>query len=96
MLDRVRWVYSAHFDRQLSRTLTASIVSSFTEDDYSATRTEAAEWMNTASLSWAFGRNFGLQLRLENFDRSTSSQLGEYRENRGFLTLFYRSGPNRR
>lgn len=96
LLDRVRWVYSAHLDRQLSRTLTASLASSYTDDNYSATRTEAAEWMNTASLSWAFGRHFGLQLRLENFDRSTSSQLGEYRENRGFLTLFYSTGPDRR
>jgi hypothetical protein len=94
-LDRDRWRYSAHLDRQLSRTLTASIASSFTDDRYSATGSEATEWMNTGSLSWAFGRHFGLQLRLENFDRSTSTRLGEYRENRGFLTLFYLSGPNR-
>jgi hypothetical protein len=95
-LDRVRWVYDAHLDRQLSRTLTASLVTSWTKDDYLTAGAEATEWMTAGSFAWAFGRHFGLQLRVERFDRDTSNQLGEYQENRGFLTLFYRSGPDRR
>jgi hypothetical protein len=40
-------------------------------------------------LNWRAWRTLGLRLSAERYDRDTSTNLGEYQENRAFLTLAY-------
>lgn len=92
-LDRTTLAWNASFERDLSPLLTVGVLASLTDEDFDTTGQTADELRYGATLDWRFARRLGLRLLAERYDRDSSDPLGEYVENRVFLTLFYR--PNR-
>lgn len=87
--DRTRTVYSASFTRRLASALDFEILGTLENEKFDNVNLDSDETRFAATLNWRAWRTLGLRLLGERYDRSTSSGLGEYQENRVFLTLAY-------
>lgn len=92
-LDRTALAWNASIQRNISPLLTVGLLTSLTDEEFDTINQSADELRYGATLDWRFARRVGLRLLAERYDRDSSDPLGEYVENRIFLTLFYR--PNR-
>lgn len=88
-LNRTRWVYDANVSRELTANVNFMLSGALTNEKFDVSGFEADELHASATLSWRLGRNLGVSLMAERFDRDTNTLVGEYTENRAFLTLFY-------
>lgn len=88
--DRNRITYAASFTRRLSQVLDLTLSASLDDENFNSAGLDSEEMFLRADLSWQLGRRFGLALSVDRSDRSTSSGLGEFTENRVFLMLTYR------
>jgi hypothetical protein len=89
--DRTRYFYGAYFSRRMSRTLELGLQATMSDDDFENAGFTIEELSAGTSLSWSFGQHVGLRLSLDRFDRKDTRGITEFVENRGFLTIFYRS-----
>jgi hypothetical protein len=88
-LNRTNFAYLASFRRRLASTVEFEIRGSLENEEFENTDLEADELRLGAELNWRAWRTLGLRLTAERYDRDTSTGLGEYQENRAFLTLAY-------
>jgi hypothetical protein len=88
-LNRTNFAYLASFNRRLAGTVDFEIRASLENEEFENVNLEADELRFGAVLNWRAWRTLGLRLTAERFDRDTSTGLGEYQENRAFLTLAY-------
>jgi hypothetical protein len=88
--DRTRIVYDLRLSRQVSPSLSTNLFGAYTDEDFEDTQLTSRELRMGATIDWQFGRRFGLSLSAERYERKTSDDMGEYEENRGLVTLFYR------
>lgn len=92
--DRTRLVYRASFNRQLASAVDFELVATLEQEDYDNVDLNSDEMRVGATLNWRAWRTLGIRLLVERYDRDTSggidpNGLGEYQENRAFLTLAY-------
>ena len=87
--DRTRYVYSASFNRQLASTVDFDLRASLQEEKFDTVDLDTDETRIGATLNWRAWRTFGLRFLVERYDRGTSTGVGEYQENRAFVTLAY-------
>jgi uncharacterized protein (PEP-CTERM system associated) len=90
LLDRTTLSYNASIERQLSARWSASLAGTLTEEDFDNADVTDDTMELVATISCQVGRSLALRLELQRFDRDSSNGLGEYVENRAFLTLEYR------
>jgi hypothetical protein len=94
-LDRDRTVYSATVTRVFRQRLNLSLIASRTDDEFLASSVDAEELNYGAILQWQLSPSLSLRATLDRFERDTSSGLGEYGENRAWLSLrWQRPGGN--
>jgi uncharacterized protein (PEP-CTERM system associated) len=92
-LNRTRTVIGADAHRQLSPNLDFRVSATQNRERSDANSTQDFdELYATATLAWAFGRHFSLNLQYERFDRSSDLAGGDYVENRGWIRLLYSAG----
>lgn len=92
-LNRTRTVIGADAHRQLTPNLDFRVSATQNRERYDANSTQDFdELYATATLAWAFGRHFSLNLQYERFDRSSDLAGGDYVENRGWIRLLYSAG----
>lgn len=89
-LDRRRIVYSAEFTRQLGPTLELGLLANLADEKFENVDLDSDESVVGALLNWRPGEHFGFTFTVNRYDRSTSSGLGEYKENRAFLLMTWR------
>ena len=94
-LDRTTMSYGASAERQLSARWTASLYASMEQEDFDNADLSTDTLEYGATLDWQLGRAISLRLSLERYDRDTSDGLGEFLENRVFLSVIYRGAPAR-
>ena len=87
--DRTRYVYSAAVYRQLASAVDLEIAASLEQEDFDTVNISNDELRVGATLNWRAWRTLGVRLLVERYDRDTSDGIGEYQENRAFLTLAY-------
>lgn len=92
LLDRTRTAYEASVSRRLTQDVEIEFVALLNDEEFENTGLTSEELNVLARCSWNFGRRMGLALSLERADRNTSDGVGEYTENRAFLTLTYGAG----
>jgi hypothetical protein len=95
-LDRDRLSWSASIGRQIANRISVSLQATLSEEEFETTGDAVDTLEIGASMSWQLGPTVSLRLDLTRSDRSTSDATGEYVENRGFLSVVYRSGTARR
>ena len=88
-LNRTNFAYLASFNRRLAGSVDFEIRATLENEEFENVDLEADELRLGAVLNWRAWRTLGLRLTAERYDRDTSSGLGEYQENRAFLTLAY-------
>lgn len=88
-LNRTNYAYVATFSRQLASSVDFQLLGSLESEDFENVNLEADELRFAAVLNWRAWRTLGLRLSAERYDRDTSNGVGEYQENRAFLTLAY-------
>lgn len=88
--DRTRFAYEASFTRAFSPTLEGGFRAILTKEEFDTTQFEADEMQFSLDLSWRIARTLGLTLTLDHTTRNSSGDLGEFDENRAYLTLSYR------
>lgn len=89
-LDRTSIFYNAQFNRQISRQFDWSLRASLSTEDFDNVDLESDETQFGVALTWRPGRHVGFTLSVDRYDRNTSTNLGEYTENRAFLLVTYR------
>ena len=89
VLDRKRTGFIAAISREFGARLTGRIDATVMDDDFDETDFSATTREYGASLNWQMGRSIGLRLQGVRSDRSTSSGVGEYTENRVYLRVYY-------
>lgn len=87
--DRTRYSYVATVSRLLSRTLDLQLQASLDNEQFDNVDLNTDEVHYAATLNWRAWRTLGLRLLVERYDRNSSNGLGEYNENRAFVTLAY-------
>ena len=75
--------------RRLASAVDFEIFGTLENEDFDNTGLTTDEIRLGAMLNWRVWRTLGLRLTAERYDRDTSDGLGEYQENRAFLTLAY-------
>lgn len=88
-LDLVRYAYTASVSRRLASTVDFELVGTLQSEEFDNANLDADELRLGAVLNWRAWRTLGLRLTAERYDRSTSNGMGEYQENRAFLTVAY-------
>lgn len=88
-LDRKRTGFIASISRDFGARLTGSLDGTFLDETFDASDFTAKSKDFGASLNWQLGRSVGLRLSAERSNRSTSTGLGEYTENRAYLRVYY-------
>lgn len=88
-LNRTTYSYVASFTRRLAGTVDFEIRATLENEEFENVNLDADELGFGAVLNWRAWRTLGLRLTAERYDRDTSNGLGEYQENRAFLTLAY-------
>lgn len=88
-LDRKRIGWTAAISRDFGARLTGRIDGTLMDDDFDATDFSATTREFGASLSWQMGRSLGLRLQAQRSNRTTSTGVGEYTENRVYLRVYY-------
>lgn len=94
LLNRTTILWNASVERRITPRITAGLLASLNDDEFDTAGGSADELRVGATLNWRMGRSVGLRLLLERYDRDSSDGLGEYDENRGFLTVTYSRGEN--
>lgn len=96
LFDRTRYTYIATFSRQLASTVDLEIRGVLEQEEFDNVAFDADEKRLSAILNWRAWRTLGLRLLVERYDRdtagsspSTAGGIGEYQENRAFLTVAY-------
>jgi hypothetical protein len=92
--DRTRYVYSATFSRQLASTVDFNIRAALENEEFDNVALDTDETRLEAVLEWRAWRTLGLRLAAERLDRDTSTGVGEFQENRAFLTVTYHWGAD--
>lgn len=87
--DRTRYAYTATLSRQLAAALELELVANLDNEQFDNVDLETDELQFGVTLSWRAWRTLGWRLMLERYDRDASNGVGEYQENRAFLTLAY-------
>lgn len=93
-LDRTRVAYEAIFTRRMASSLDLMLMAVLNDEEFDTTGLTSDELNVVARLNWRIGRALGLALSVERSDRDSSTGLGEYVENRAFLTLTYKPPSN--
>lgn len=88
-LNRTNLAYLASFNRRLAGSVDFEIRATLENEEFENVDLDADELRLGAVLNWRAWRTLGLRLTAERYDRDTSTGLGEYQENRAFLTLAY-------
>jgi hypothetical protein len=88
-LNRINYAYTATLSRRLASSVDFQLLATLDSEDFETVNLESDELRLAAVLNWRAWRTLGLRLTAERFDRDTSSGIGEYQENRAFLTLAY-------
>jgi len=78
------------FVRRVSASISTSLLGAYTDEEFEDSDLTSREFRLGATIDWQFGRHLGLSLTAERYDRDTTNDQGEYVENRGIVTLFYR------
>lgn len=93
-LDRKRDVFSARFNRQLASVLSLEFTATLESEKFSNVAQENDELRFAATLNWRAWRRLGLRLLVERADRDTEggTGIGDFVENRAFLTFAYNWG----
>jgi hypothetical protein len=89
LLDRTRTSLNFNIERRLGARLSAGLTAQHIDEDFDAAGLSAETRELAASLNWQAGRSIGLRLVAERSDRDTSTDIGEYSENRVFLRIYY-------
>jgi hypothetical protein len=89
VLDRTRIGWSVSLVRHIASRLTASLEGALNDEDFDESDFTSKTRDFGASLSWQFGQSAGLELQADRSNRTTSTGLGEYTENRVFLRVYY-------
>lgn len=87
--DREYIDYSLQIGRRLSRSLRASIAARWRESEYENVDFDSEDMRIRGALSWRVGARTYIDLELIHTDRSSSTAVNEYTENRTLLTLSY-------
>jgi hypothetical protein len=87
--DRTRNSYIAVINRRLAPNLDAELSASYDDEKFDNVDLDTEEMRLALRLDWRAWRTLGLRLLIERYDRDASNGLGEYTENRAFLTLAY-------
>lgn len=89
--DRKRNVFTAGYSRRMASALTLDFRATLEDEKFTTTGGESDELRLQATLNWRAWRTLGVRLLVERFDRNTNSStgVGEFEENRAFLTLAY-------
>jgi hypothetical protein len=88
--DRTRIVYDLSISRQVTPSVSTNLYGTYTDEEFEDTQFTSRDFQMGATIDWQFGRSLGLSLSAERYERKTSDGQGEYEENRGLVTLFYR------
>jgi hypothetical protein len=75
----------------MASALTLDFRATLEDEKFTTTGGESDELRLQATLNWRAWRTLGVRLLVERFDRNTNSNtgVGEFEENRAFLTLAY-------
>jgi len=95
LLDRTTLSYGASVERQLSSRWRASLSGTMSDEEFDNADVTTDTLEISAVLSWQVGRALALRLSLERYDRDTADGLGEFVENRAFLSFVYSAAPLR-
>jgi hypothetical protein len=95
-LDRNRLTYNASVGRQLTSRLSAGLSGSYIDEEFEGSGLTSQNLQYGGSFDWQLGPTIGLRLALDHFERETETGIGEFTENRVFLSFLYRSGTARR
>lgn len=87
--DRTRYSYIAIVSRRLGPTLDVELSASLDNEKFKNVDLDTDETHYAVRFNWRAWRTLGLRLLLEQYDRDTSTGVGEYKESRAFLTLAY-------
>lgn len=91
-LDRTRTAYEASLSRRLTQNVQLELTALLNDEEFENTGLTSDELSVLARCNWTFGRRMGLALSVERSKRNSSDGVGEYTENRAFLTLTYGAG----
>lgn len=95
-LNRNRVTYDANIGRQLTSRLSIGLNASYMDEEFEVTGLTSQSLAYGGTVDWQLGPTMGLRLAIDHFERETDDGVGEYGENRLFLTFVYRSGTARR
>ena len=90
LFDRTRLAYEASLTRAVSPAVQVGFRAILTEEEFDTAQFEAEEMQFAFDLTWRIGRMLGLTLTLDHTTRNSPGNLGEFDENRAYLTLSYR------
>jgi hypothetical protein len=91
-LDRDRNVYSFNISRQVGARFNLGLVTSLTDEEFLAIDDGSQELNYGVVANLSIGATVSLRLTLDHFERSTDSGLGEYDEDRAWLSLRWQRG----
>jgi hypothetical protein len=94
-LDLNRMFWSASVTRQATSRLRLGLSGTYSDEEFenSGITNQTTEY--GATVEWQAGRVLSLRLSLLRSDRDSDNGIGEYVENRAFLTLIYQTGEAR-
>lgn len=93
--DRERLNFNASIGRQISSRMSVSLQGNMSNEEFVTSGASVDTLELGAAMTWQLGPTLGLRFDFTRSDRQSSDGLGEYVENRAFLSLTYHSGPSR-
>lgn len=88
-LDRSLTTWNVYASRDLSPSLDVRIYAQLEHEKFDATSFKDDEFRGGVSLGWDLGRTLQLRLQLERFDRDSTADATEYKENRASMYLVW-------